>query len=142
MTSPADGKAVPTGSIAAVTCLGQDRIGEEIIAQLLLGNIAKVYVLTKTDDEFAAIVEELSLRQGLSDVTSSLEFVPCDLSSIQASATAAQALLQKLQPLQRLDLLFCNACRFGVAPFHMFQSDRVQRLQPQAPASTRCKILV
>lgn len=100
-----------TGRIAVITG-GQAGIGEEIVAQLLLHGIAKVYVLARTEQKFVAAQKAWASRPGLSieDVDARTGFVQCDLSDIKATADAAQALLKHLD---RIDILFCNAGEMG-----------------------------
>ncbi|KAF2098584.1 putative short chain dehydrogenase/reductase [Rhizodiscina lignyota] len=96
-----------TDQVAVITG-GQAGIGEEIVAQLLIHGIAKVYVLARTQQKFVDAKKAWAQRQSLDvqDVDNRTEFVQCDLSDLKVTAEAAKKLIQKLD---RLDILFCNA---------------------------------
>ncbi|KAI9789942.1 MAG: hypothetical protein M1833_002135, partial [Piccolia ochrophora] len=96
-----------TGKIAVITG-GQAGIGREITAQLLLHDIAKVYILGRSEIKYDEAKRHWHEQKGLArdDVEARTEFVKCDLSDIRDVKRAADLLLQKLD---RLHMLFNNA---------------------------------
>lgn len=98
--SLADKLAIITG--------GSDGVGREITAQLLLHDIGKVYVLSRSRVKFEEAEKEWSSKHSLSSSTidDRTEFVSCDLSDIQSVKDIADSLRTRLQ---RLDILILNA---------------------------------
>jgi len=94
-------------SRTAVVTGGNAGIGREIVAQLLLHDISKVYVLARSAEKFAASKTFWKDTHGL-DVEKTVEFVPCDLSDITVVKKVADGLMGKLD---RLDMLINNAGR-------------------------------
>ncbi|KAF4213107.1 hypothetical protein CNMCM8980_000466 [Aspergillus fumigatiaffinis] len=106
-TPPLDGKvAVVTG--------GQAGIGEEIVAQLLLHNVRKVYIVARSKSKYLRAQETWRQRHGivLSENDDRVEFIQCDLGDIKSVKDAADEITAKTD---RLDILICNA-GLGVAP--------------------------
>ncbi|RHZ53178.1 hypothetical protein CDV55_104540 [Aspergillus turcosus] len=106
-TPPLDGKvAVVTG--------GQAGIGEEIVAQLLLHKVRKVYIVARSKSKYARAQENWRQRHGivLSENDDRVELIQCDLGDIKSVKDAAEEITAKTD---RLDILICNA-GLGVAP--------------------------
>ena len=89
----------------AIVTGGNAGIGQEIVAQLLLHDISKVYVLARSSEKFSASKTFWKDTHGL-DVEKTVEFVPCDLSDITVVKKVADGLMGKLD---RLDMLINNA---------------------------------
>lgn len=102
-----DLKSTPSLSekIAVVTG-GNAGIGREIVAQLLLHNIAKVYILARSLDKFETAKVYWKETHGLDISDGLIEFVTCDLSDMVAVKKVADLLAEKLE---RLDILINNA---------------------------------
>jgi NAD(P)-dependent dehydrogenase (short-subunit alcohol dehydrogenase family) len=95
------------GKVAVVTG-GQAGIGQEIVLQLLLHDIDKVYILARSGEKYelakAIWVERGRLTK--ESVEKRTEFVRCDLSDMVAVKKVGDLLLSKLE---RLDILLDNA---------------------------------
>lgn len=102
-----------SGRVAAVTG-GQMGLGKEIVLQLLLHGISKVFVLARREEKFIAARAEWAAHEALEegDVERRAEFVRCDLSDVVQVAQAAEVLVSKAGG--RLDILVNNA---GAGPF-------------------------
>jgi NAD(P)-dependent dehydrogenase (short-subunit alcohol dehydrogenase family) len=87
---------------------GQAGIGKEIVAQLLIRGISKVYVLARNPKKFELVLKFWEKSHQLkADVTACrVEFIICDLSDMIAVKKAAEELMRKLD---RLDILINNA---------------------------------
>jgi NAD(P)-dependent dehydrogenase (short-subunit alcohol dehydrogenase family) len=106
-TPPLDGKvAVVTG--------GQAGIGEEIVAQLLLHNVRKVYIVARSKSKYLRAQETWRQRHGivLSENDDRVEFIQCDLGDIKSVKDAADEITAKTD---RLDILICNAGKLFLA---------------------------
>lgn len=95
------------GKVAVVTG-GQAGIGEEIVAQLLLHNVRKVYIVARSKSKYLRAQENWRQRHGivLSENDDRLEFIQCDLGDIKSVKDAADEITAKTD---RLDILICNA---------------------------------
>jgi NAD(P)-dependent dehydrogenase (short-subunit alcohol dehydrogenase family) len=95
------------GKVAVVTG-GQAGIGQEIVLQLLLHDIEKVYILARSTEKYelakAIWVEEGRLAKEA--VEKRTEFIKCDLSDIVAVKKVGDLLISRLQ---RVDILVDNA---------------------------------
>lgn len=94
-----------TSKIAVVTG-GSDGIGREIVAQLLLHDIRKVYVLSRKREKFEMAMSywvEKGLAEGLEG---RVEFVACDLNDMTIVKKVGDELMGRLS---RLDILINNA---------------------------------
>jgi NAD(P)-dependent dehydrogenase (short-subunit alcohol dehydrogenase family) len=87
---------------------GKAGIGKEIVAQLLIYSIDRIYVLARSSSKFqkAQIFWIDSYRLTADDIARSVEFMACDLSGITVVKTTADILVEKLD---RLDILINNA---------------------------------
>jgi NAD(P)-dependent dehydrogenase (short-subunit alcohol dehydrogenase family) len=83
-------------------------IGSEIVAQLLLHNIRKVYILARSKSKYQRAQENWRKRHGivLSENDDKVEFIQCDLGDIKSVKDAAEEVRAKTD---RLDILICNA---------------------------------
>lgn len=100
-TPPLDGRVcVITG--------GQDGIGKEITAQLLIHGIAKVFVLGRSTEKFDRARTSWQESHGLTleNLEKRVEFLVCDLSDIKSVKRVADNLFRRLE---RLDILINNA---------------------------------
>lgn len=98
-----------TGKVAVVTG-GNANIGAEIVAQLLLHDISKVYVLARSAEKYAKAKASWKETHGIDvDVSKTVEFITCDLSDITIVKKVADELMGKLD---RLDMLINNAGEF------------------------------
>lgn len=98
--SLADKVAVVTG--------GQAGIGQEIVLQLLLHDIEKVYVLARSREKYE-LAKAIWVEKGRvtkDAVEKRTEFIKCDLSDIVAVKEVGDLLVSKLQ---RVDILVDNA---------------------------------
>jgi NAD(P)-dependent dehydrogenase (short-subunit alcohol dehydrogenase family) len=100
-----------TPSLKGYVCVitgGQAGIGKEIVAQLLLHEIAKVYVLARSLSKFESATQfwEQTHKIAPDDVAQRVEFLACDLSDITIVKQATNTLTEKLD---RLDMLINNA---------------------------------
>jgi NAD(P)-dependent dehydrogenase (short-subunit alcohol dehydrogenase family) len=96
-----------TGKVALVTG-GQAGIGQEIVLQLLLHDIDKVYILARSGEKFE-LAQAFWVENGklpIETVKKRTEFVSCDLSDMLAVKKVGDLLLSKLE---RLDILVNNA---------------------------------
>ncbi|KAL4889105.1 putative short chain dehydrogenase/reductase [Aspergillus ambiguus] len=95
-----------TGKVAVVTG-GQGGIGKEITAQLLLHDIAKVFIIARNADKYLQAQEEWRHRNGitLGEGDTRTEFVKCDLADIVAVNDTAEYIQHRTD---RLDILICN----------------------------------
>ncbi|KAG0647487.1 oxidoreductase [Hyphodiscus hymeniophilus] len=91
-------------SKVAVVTGGSDGIGREIVAQLLLHDISKVYVLARKVEKFDKASIYWSSK-GI-DVEQRVEFVPCDLNDMRIVKKVGDELMGRLD---RLDILINNA---------------------------------
>ncbi|KAJ9635771.1 hypothetical protein H2199_008123 [Coniosporium tulheliwenetii] len=96
-----------SGKIAVITG-GQAGIGREIVAQLLLHGISRVYILARTESRYEEAKEEWLQKHGLRTayVEERTAFIKCDLGDLWDVKRAADELLGKLE---RLDVLINNA---------------------------------
>lgn len=101
-----------SGKVAAVTG-GQMGLGKEVVFQLLLHGISKVFVLARREEKFLAAREDWAKTEKLEkdDIEKRAEFVRCDLSNIAQVAEAAETLISKAGG--RLDILVDNAGALG-----------------------------
>lgn len=98
-----------TGKVAVLTG-GQAGIGKEIAAQLLLHNIAKLYILARSQKKFQdARGYWYDIHQIPEDVVGRVEFVECDLSDMVAVKKVADSFVKGPKKLERLDMLINNA---------------------------------
>lgn len=95
------------GKVAVVTG-GQAGIGQEIVLQLLLRDIDKVYILARSGEkyELAKMIWVEKGRLTKEAVEKRTEFVRCDLSDVVTVKKAGDLMLSKLQ---RVDILVDNA---------------------------------
>ena len=95
------------GQVAVVTG-GQAGIGQEIVLQLLLHDIEKVYILARSREkyELAKVIWIEKRRLTKEAVEKKTEFVKCDLSDVVTVKKMGDLLLSKLQ---RVDILADNA---------------------------------
>jgi NAD(P)-dependent dehydrogenase (short-subunit alcohol dehydrogenase family) len=93
----------PLTSKVAIVTGGSDGIGKEIIAQLLLHDIEKVYVLSRKREKFDRAVSYW--REKAIDV-GRVEFVACDLNDMTVVKKVGDELMGRLS---RLDILINNA---------------------------------
>lgn len=83
-------------------------IGKEIVSQLLLHGITKVYVLARNPQKFELAMKFWDESHDLKadNIVQRVEFLACDLSDILAVKKVADELMRKLD---RLDMLINNA---------------------------------
>ena len=93
------------GKTAVVTG-GNASIGQEIVAQLLLHEITKVYVLARSGEKFEKAKQSWGDKHDLEDVEGRVDFLSCDLSDLVMVKKVADDLMGKLE---RLDILVNNA---------------------------------
>lgn len=93
-----------TSKVAVITG-GSDGIGKEIVAQLLLHGISKVYVLSRKQEKFDKAKLYWKEKHSL-DVDGKVEFIPCDLNDMTIVKKVGDSLMPKLS---RLDILINNA---------------------------------
>ncbi|EAW06277.1 putative short chain dehydrogenase/reductase [Aspergillus clavatus NRRL 1] len=111
------------GKVAVVTG-GQAGIGREIVAQLLLHGIKKVYVVARSKSKFAIAQEGWRERKDilLSEDDDRVEFIQCDLADIRSVKDAAEKITRKAE---RLDILVCNA-GMGLSPKYKCSPQNVE----------------
>ncbi len=87
---------------------GQAGIGKEIVAQLLIHDISKVYILARSAAKFESARQHWQETQKLTseDIENRVQFLACDLSDITVVKKVADELFKKLH---RLDMLIDNA---------------------------------
>jgi NAD(P)-dependent dehydrogenase (short-subunit alcohol dehydrogenase family) len=90
----------------AIVTGGNAGIGREIVAQLLLHGIAKVYVLARSAEKFEIARTHWKETYGLNISDGMVEFVTCDLSDMVVVKKVADDLAGRLG---RLDILINNA---------------------------------
>ncbi|KAL3419247.1 retinol dehydrogenase 12 [Phlyctema vagabunda] len=90
----------------AVVTGGNAGIGSEMVAQLLLHDVSKVYVIARTAEKFQTAQKSWKEQDGIENVEQRVEFLSCDLSDITEIKKVAEQLLPKLT---RLDILINNA---------------------------------
>ena len=100
-------------SKVAVVTGGSDGIGKEIVAQLLLHNISKVYVLSRKQEKFDQAKIYWKGKHGL-EVEEVVEFISCDLNDMTIVKKVGDELLGQLS---RLDILVNNAGTSPLSPF-------------------------
>jgi NAD(P)-dependent dehydrogenase (short-subunit alcohol dehydrogenase family) len=95
------------GRICVITG-GQAGIGKEIVAQLLIHGITRVYVLARSSSKFEQAQKFWMESHNLTaeDVARRVEFMACDLSDMTLVKKVAGSLVRKLD---RLDMLIDNA---------------------------------
>jgi len=95
------------GKVALVTG-GQAGIGQEIVLQLLLHNIGKVYILARSAEKYELAKAAWVGKGGLAEevVKKRTEFMKCDLSDMVAVKKVGGILISNLE---RLDILLDNA---------------------------------
>lgn len=98
----------PLTSKVAIVTGGSDGVGKEIVLQLLLHNISKIYVLSRKQDKFDQ-AKIYWMRKGI-DLEGRVEFISCDLNDMLSVKKVADFLVAQLS---RLDILINNA---GTAP--------------------------
>lgn len=96
-----------TGKIAVITG-GNSGFGQEIVAQLLVNHISKVYILARNTSKFEDAKKYWVEKHGLeeSDIEKRIVFQECDLSDMEAVKKVADGLVNELD---RLDMLINNA---------------------------------
>lgn len=111
-----------SGRVCIITG-GQAGIGREIVAQLLLHGISKVYILARTASRYEDAKKEWLQKHGLrtADVEERTEFIECDLGDLWQVKRAADELLGKLE---RLDILINNAGKLSIRYFLFCHSVR------------------
>lgn len=109
-----------SGKVCVITG-GQAGIGREVVAQLLLHGISKVYIIARTESRYEEAKKEWLQKHGLrtADVEERTEFVKCDLGDLWNVKKAADELLGKLE---RLDILINNAGRYSVPDVFSFST--------------------
>jgi NAD(P)-dependent dehydrogenase (short-subunit alcohol dehydrogenase family) len=90
----------------AIVTGGNAGIGREIVAQLLLHDISKVYVLARSSHKFETAKTYWKETHGFDISDGTVEFATCDLSDMVAVKKVADELVGKLG---RLDILINNA---------------------------------
>ncbi|KAH8594953.1 putative short chain dehydrogenase/reductase [Bisporella sp. PMI_857] len=95
------------GKVAVVTG-GNAGIGRDIVAQLLLHHIGKVYVLSHSKEEFQESIAYWKEKHVIviEEENPQVDFMPCDLTDIVVVKKAADELFGKLD---RLDIFISNA---------------------------------
>jgi NAD(P)-dependent dehydrogenase (short-subunit alcohol dehydrogenase family) len=91
------------GRVAVVTG-GSDGIGREIVAQLLLYGIKKVYVLSRDREKFEHAT--IYWKEKGVEMDGRVEFVSCDLNDMLSVKKVGDSLMGHLV---RLDILINNA---------------------------------
>jgi NAD(P)-dependent dehydrogenase (short-subunit alcohol dehydrogenase family) len=95
-----------TSKVAIVTG-GSDGIGKEIVAQLLIHGIEKVYVLSRKKEKFKQ-AEGYWKEKGI-EVEGRVEFMSCDFLDMTIVKRVGDELMGRLE---RLDILINNAGTF------------------------------
>lgn len=95
-----------SGKVAVVTG-GSDGIGKEIVAQLLLHEIEKVYVLSRKQGKFDRA--EFHWKEEGIVLGWRVEFISCDLNDMLSVKRVGDGLMRRLE---RLDILINNAGMF------------------------------
>ena len=100
-----------TDKVAVVTG-GAAGLGREITGQLLLHDIGKVFIVSRSAKRLEQAQEFWKEKHGINpdDSSKRVEFVECDLSDIRSVKKAAEEILAKAT---RLDFLFCNAGKYS-----------------------------
>jgi len=96
-----------TGRVCVITG-GQAGIGKEIVAQLLIHGISKIYILARSARKFELAIKfwEESHELEADDIVRRVEYLACDLGDITIVKEVADELMRKLD---RLDMLINNA---------------------------------
>jgi short-subunit dehydrogenase len=102
-------------SKVAVVTGGSDGIGKEIVAQLLLHNISKVYVLSRKQEKFDQAKIYWKEKHGL-EVEGIVEFISCDLNDMTIVKKVGDELMARMS---RLDILINNAGTFPSSHSHL-----------------------
>lgn len=95
------------GKVAVVTG-GQAGIGKEMVAQLLVHGISKVYVLAKSQQKFADSIQywQETHKLTIEDIQERARFMACDLTDVVVTKKVAENLKKEIG---RLDILIENA---------------------------------
>jgi len=102
--APADTPSL-VGKVAVVTG-GQAGIGQEVVLQLLMHGIEKVYILARSRERYE-LAKAIWVEKGVKEaVEKRTEFIKCDLSDIVTVKEVGDLLLSKLK---RVDILVDNA---------------------------------
>lgn len=104
-----DLKNIPSLKDKVAVCTGGNSgLGKEIVSQLLLHDISKVYVIARSATKFQDSIAYWEESQA-QDVHARVEFITCNLGDITEVKKVADELLRRLD---RLDMLFNHAGKF------------------------------
>lgn len=105
------------GKIALVTG-GNAGIGKEMVAQLLIHDISRVYVLAKSQQKFANAIEYWTEthKMTMDDIQNRVRFMACDLTDVVIVKKVAENIKKEVD---RLDILIENAGMPTVASYDL-----------------------
>ncbi|EPS29083.1 hypothetical protein PDE_04032 [Penicillium oxalicum 114-2] len=110
------------GQVAVVTG-GQEGIGKEITAQLLLHGIDQVIIVARNEDNFKSAYDDWRVRKGtnLTEGDNRVVFMKCDLGDMKNVAATAERITQRAD---QIHILICNA-GLGVQPIEPLNDDGI-----------------
>lgn len=126
-----------TSKVAVVTG-GSDGIGKEIVAQLLLHDIGKVYVLSRKREKFDLALKYWMVKGLAEGLEGRVEFVACDLNDMTIVKAVSDALMGRLS---RLDILINNAGSYPSVVYRRVLIIERQHYHPSRTARSRRRAL-